>query len=123
MYHNNHDIGNVGEQIASDFLQKKGYHILAKNFLIRGGELDIIALTPKKDTLVFVEVKTRSSSDYGSPLEAITPWKLKSVIKAAQFYSMSHPNLPESLRIDAIAIALLQDGSIGEIEHHESITS
>jgi putative endonuclease len=112
--------GFSGESAAASFLQKKGYKILQKNFKIRYGEIDIIAI--HKNTLVFIEVKTRSSEDFGSPLEAITPWKLKSVIKTAEVYQLSHKNLPELLRIDAVAVTMKPDGKVDSIEHVENIT-
>lgn len=119
--------GQKGEEAASKFIQKKGYRILERNFKIRYGEIDIIALEPSRkgekiSTLVFVEVKTRSSSQFGSPLEAITYWKLQSVIKTAQFYVLSHPKLPKLQRIDAVSVELDSNGSVKNIEHIQNIS-
>lgn len=123
----NKNQGKTGEEAASKFLQKKGYRILERNFKIRYGEIDIIALESpskleKSSTLVFVEVKTRTSQEFGSPLEAITYWKLQSVVKTAQFYTLTHPKLPKLQRIDAVSVELLQDGSVAKIEHIENIS-
>src|SRR5437868_218552 len=96
--------GIKGEDLAASFLRKKGYTIIDRNFHARGGEIDIIAL--ESNTLVFIEVKARSTSQFGSPLEAITKWKLNSIIRTAQFYKVTHPQLPNSMRIDAVAINL-----------------
>src|SRR6185369_1062344 len=100
--------GKIGEDIAVEYLKKHGFKIIDRNFLIRGGEIDIVALeysnVTEEETLVFIEVKTRRSNEFGTPLEAITPWKIRSLIKTAQFYKVKHPNLPELMRIDAIAI-------------------
>ena len=89
------DQGNRGEQFAVEFLVSQGFQIVEWNFRIRGGEIDIIAveIDPRIDeeTLVFFEVKTRSSGDYGTPLEAIGYYKLPALIKATQFYKMKHP--------------------------------
>lgn len=113
------DEGKRGEELAAKYLQKKGYRILEKNFRGRYGEIDIVAL--EKDTLVFIEVKTRTSSQFGAPLESITPWKLRSVIKTAQFYKLTHSKLPEAMRIDAVAVLLNSDGD-AKIEHIENIS-
>lgn len=66
--------GKRGEDLAANFLRKNGYRILERNFLIRGGEVDIIA--QDKDVLVFVEVKARYSHEFGLPAESITYFKL-----------------------------------------------
>ena len=102
--------GALGEKIAEEYLKKHGFKIIDRNFRIRGGEIDIIALDPSAGSgqvvLVFVEVKTRKSSEYGTPLEAISYWKLKSLVKTAEFYKMKHTNLPVAMRIDAVAVVL-----------------
>ncbi len=77
-------VGNKGEDLACKYLKKQGYKILARNYTIRGGEIDIVAR--EKDILVFVEVKARNSHEFGLPEESITPWKLRSLKKTALFY-------------------------------------
>lgn len=119
----NTSFGKSGEEIATSFLIKSGYKIVERNFKKRYGEIDIIAIdssNKKEPVLVFVEVKTRTSSDYGVPLESITPWKLRSVIKTVEYYVLTHKNLPELLRIDAVSVDL----SNGEerIEHIKNIS-
>lgn len=109
-----------GEEIASRFLQKHGYKIIDRNFRKGYGEIDIIALY--QNVLVFVEVKTRTSQEFGSPLEAIAPWKLRSLIKTVQFYKMTHKNLPEQMRIDAISVMLSPGGEEEKVEHVENIS-
>lgn len=113
-----------GENIATQFLQKKGYKILERNFRKQYGEIDIVAIdtTKEQKILVFIEVKTRTSSQFGTPFEAITPWKLRSLIKTAQFYKLTHKNLLESLRIDGLSVQLSSDGTIETIEHAENIS-
>ena len=114
--------GELGERLAVEYLKKQGYKILERNFRIRGGEIDIIAIDPSTssgqggDTLVFIEVKTRRSNEFGTPLEAITPWKLRALIKSAQFYKVKHPHLPDLMRIDAIGIILGHEGKAASIE-------
>lgn len=101
----------LGEDKACEYLKSLGFKILERNFRKGYGELDIVALEKTKDceVLCFVEVKTRTSSYHGSPLEQINYWKLKSLLKTAQYYKMTHPNLPEALRIDAVSVILNGD--------------
>jgi putative endonuclease len=99
----------LGEDKACKYLKTLGFKILERNYRKTYGEIDIIAIDPSASSgqvLAFVEVKTRTSNLFGSPLEAITPWKLRSLIKTAQYYKMTHHNLPESLRIDAVSVIL-----------------
>lgn len=113
--------GLKGEDLACSFLRKKGYKIIERNFRIRGGEIDIIALDG--DTLVFVEVKARSTEEFGSPLDAITYRKLQSLIKTAQFYKLKNKKLPESMRIDAVAITLDSENEVKSIELVKNISN
>lgn len=127
MKFNNLQEGFLGEEAASKYLQKLGYSILERNFKKRYGEIDIIAIDPtsasgREKTLVFVEVKTRRSHDYGAPLESITPWKLKSVIKTAQYFVLTHKKMPELLRIDAVSVVLDGNNNPKEIEHIKNIS-
>jgi len=102
------NLGILGEDLAAEFLRKNGYKILERNFRSKFGEIDIIA--QDKDTLVFVEVKTRWSEKFGLPEEAITPWKIKKIKKAGEYYKLFHPELPELLRIDAVCLDLSHEG-------------
>ena len=110
-----------GEEIACVYLKKKGFKIIDRNFRKGYGEIDIIAL--KDDVLVFIEVKTRTTKQFGTPLEQIAYFKLRSLIKTAQYYKLLNPKLPDSLRIDAISIILDNSGKASSIEHIENITS
>ncbi len=111
-------IAKLGEDKACEYLKSLGFKILERNYRKTYGEIDIIALD--KDVLAFVEVKTRTSDQFGTPLESITYWKLKSLIKTAQSYKMTHRNLPESLRIDAVSVILIGD-KVGSIELTKNI--
>lgn len=113
--------GKKGEDLAVTFLKNLGYTIIDRNFRLRNGEIDIVCLDKEKTTLVFVEVKTRSSDEFGSPLEAITWWKLKALTRAAQFYKISHRGLPDQMRIDAVSVKLSDMGD-PEIEHIKNIS-
>jgi len=112
--------GREGEKLAASYLKSQGYKIIEKNFKKRYGEIDIIALD--KDILVFIEVKTRWSKKYGLPEEAVTPWKLRSVIKTAQYYKMIHPELPEAMRIDVVAVDFTVRGREKRIRLIKNVT-
>jgi putative endonuclease len=108
------DTGILGEKIAGDFLSKNGYQIMETNYRCREGEMDIVAR--HDDTLVFVEVRTRKSRQFGSPEESITPVKMARLRAVAAHYLQTHDNLPPSWRIDVIAIVLNQRGQVSRIE-------
>jgi len=93
---------------------------LERNFRSKLGEIDIIA--QDGDSLVFIEVKTRWSKSFGLPEEAITPWKIRRIIKAGQYYKLLHPELPDSLRLDAVVIDLSPKGKLERIEIIKNLT-
>ena len=96
--------GKKGEELACEFLIKKGYKILEKNkHFSRFCEIDIIALD--KNTLVFCEVKTRKTTVCGTPLEAITKSKYQNIKKGIFFYLQENSSY-KKFRIDAISIVL-----------------
>ncbi|MBI4991057.1 YraN family protein [Candidatus Gottesmanbacteria bacterium] len=117
---NNLSTGKIGENAACQYLQSHGFKIIERNFRKGYSEIDIVAIEGK--TLVFVEVKTRIGTKFGLPEESITPWKLKSLIKSAQYYKLLHPNLPHSLRIDVITILLSSPGKLEKIGYYKNIT-
>ena len=95
-------LGEKGEKQASVFLEKRGYRILAKNFRNRFGEIDIIA--QDKDELVFVEVKTRTSDNFGTPEEAVNAKKLRKIMLVASEF-MSEQGLEDvQPRFEVISI-------------------
>jgi putative endonuclease len=96
--------GALGEQLAGNFLKKKGYRILETNYRCSYGEIDIVAR--QGDCLVFVEVRTKAKPDYGSPEESVNFTKKLHLKRSAQFYQQCHDKLPESWRIDLVAIEL-----------------
>lgn len=101
--------GKRAEELALNLLIKKGYIILERNFHSRFGELDLVAIDG--DTLVFVEVKARTSRKFGLPEEAVTKLKLWKIKKTAEYYSATHPLLPKKLRIDVVAL-MFEDGEL-----------
>jgi len=97
-------IGKMGESIAVRYLKKQGYRIVEQNYRSKVGEIDIIAR--EKQSLVFVEVKTRSSGSFGSPKWAITPKKQKAISMAALYYlKMTNQNNVDA-RFDVVSILL-----------------
>ena len=108
------DTGILGEKLAKDFLRKRGYRILEANYRCPGGEIDLIA--KHKDCLVFVEVRTKRSREFGSPEESITMTKKERLIAVAAHYQQTHDNLPQLWRIDVVAIELDRRGKPSRIE-------
>lgn len=117
--------GQLGESIAARYLTEHGYTIAHRNWRPTSGmrgELDIIAHV--KETVVFVEVKTRTSHQYGLPEEAVTPHKMRAIRKlAAEWLHVAKPHV-ENLRIDVIAVTLTLTGAgieSARIEHFEGV--
>ena len=118
---NRKELGIKGEKLARDFLKKKGYKIIDTNFRCREGEIDIIAR--KKDYLVFVEVRTKTGDSFGSPEESVTFAKKEKLISSALSYMSTHRDLPESWRIDFVAVELDSNGKAKRIELIENAIS
>lgn len=94
--------GQQKEQLAAQWLQQQGISLLAQNFRIKGGELDLIGLDAQQ-TLIFFEVKYRQSAQYGHASEFISAQKQRRLIRSAQVFLLKHPqyqNLPQ--RFDVI---------------------
>ena len=85
---NKRQIGSVYELKASDYLTKKGYQIIERNYRCRIGEIDIIAI--ERDCLCFIEVKYRKNEKTGDPLEAVDKRKQQKIIRTAQYYLLTH---------------------------------
>jgi len=111
---NRQEVGKLGEKTAQKFLKKRGYRIRETGFRCRHGEIDIIA--QKKDCLVFVEVRTKSNLDFGTPEESITRAKKEKLIASALTYTTTHQDLPPLWRIDVVAIELDEKGKPKRIE-------
>lgn len=108
------DLGKLGEELAVDFLQKNGYEILETNWIFQKAEIDIIA--QKENTLAVVEVKTRSSIDFGLPQDFVKPKKIQLLVKAVNEYIISN-DLDVDVRFDIIAIN--KEGKEFVIDHIE----
>jgi len=106
------DLGKFGEEMAVEFLQKNGYEILETNWTFQKAEVDIIA---QKDNIVaIVEVKTRSSLDFGLPQDFVKPKKIQLLVKAVNEYVIAN-DLDVEVRFDIIAVH--KEGKKFELEH------
>lgn len=111
---NRREVGELGEKIAQKFLKKKGFRIRETGFRCSRGEIDIIA--QKKDCLVFVEVRTKSTLDFGAPEESITRAKKERLIASALTYTATHADLPSLWRIDLVVVELGEKGKAKRVE-------
>lgn len=109
------ETGKIGEQLARTFLENKDYQILEINWRYRKAELDLIA--KDHETLVFIEVKTRSTDLFGQPTEAISPRKKQLLADAASAY-MEHIGHDWAIRFDVISIIYRNENHY-TIEHFE----
>jgi putative endonuclease len=108
------ELGKLGEELAVGFLQKNGYVILETNWTFQKAEVDIIA--QKENTIAIIEVKTRSSIDFGLPQDFVKPTKIKLLVKAVNEYIISY-DLEAEVRFDIIAIS--KEDKAYKIEHIE----
>ena len=106
------ELGKKGEQLAVDFLVENGYKILERNYRFNKAEVDVIAKLG--EILAIVEVKTRSTSDFGNPQDFVKPKQIKNLVKAIDEY-VTVNNLDVEVRFDIVAI-LKQDKNFS-IEH------
>lgn len=117
----NKQIGKFGEDIIEKYLKKQGYKILEKNYRYsRLAEIDIIA--KEKDTIVFVEVKTRSDLSFGHPFEAISKTKLQHIFQAGLFYLQNTKEKHKNYRIDVVAVVGKPEEKSPKIEHLKNVS-
>ncbi len=106
--------GIRGESLAEGYLKNKGYKILGRNEKLMKIEVDLIAAAPNGD-ICFIEVKNRTTYNYGTPLEAVTPAKIRRYKQFINLYTQIHKLYDKTLRIDVITVG-------GEdIEHLENV--
>ena len=111
---NNKELGNFGESLATDFLQKKNYIILDRNYRSLGTEIDIIAKDGEE--LVFVEVKTRRNHKFGEAYEAVTEFKMRNIIQTVNVYIYKHELYNTQVRFDVIEV-YINEKRINHIEN------
>jgi putative endonuclease len=113
------EIGNFGQKLAADFLRQKQYQIEAENFRTRQGEIDLIA--SKDGQLAFVEVKTRLSSRFGLPEEAVSAGKLAKMRLTALTYMKQQAINHDNYRFDIVAIEIDKSNKKAVIRHYKNI--
>lgn len=112
-------IGDRGEQIAANYLRRKGYKIVCRNFRSAHGEIDLVAAS--RDCLVFVEVKTRKDDEarferYGLPCEAVDKSKQRHILYTARIYLEKHPS-DKAMRFDVVEVFLGDGARVNHIEN------
>lgn len=117
---NKQNLGAHGEKLAASFLVASGYHICETNFYCRHGEIDIVS--KQNDEIVFVEVKTRQSSGFGSGEESINYFKRLHLFTSINFYLQLKNLQNKDWRLDVIAIQLNKDFSLRNIRHIKNIS-
>ena len=110
-------LGDWGEKLAADYLIKRGWKILARNFHSRYGEIDIIACNG--EFISFVEVKTRRKHAMVSPMEAITPQKQHKMIMTSETWLLQYPSDLQP-RFDAFGIEVGPNDTVGKIQYLEN---
>lgn len=112
------EIGRRGEDEAVKYLESRGYRILSRNWRSpRWGELDIVC--ERGSVLVFVEVKTRAGKLRSQPFEAVNFFKIRALVRTARHFKLSHPDTPDSLRVDVVSVTIKNDEV--KVEHLENI--
>lgn len=106
-----HQHGKLGEQRAHKYLQQQGYRVIETNWHVKYAEIDIVAV--HSDTLVCVEVRTRAINSQDTPEESISYHKLNTLMHSIQLYKSYHPELPDALRIDLVAVTLDKGHVVG----------
>lgn len=115
----NQKVGQFGENLACEYLIKKGYKIIQTNVKISFQEIDIIAKFKK--LIVFVEVKTRTSNIYGEADEAVNAKKTENLKKAIEKYIFINNLNPNLIRLDLVAVDINKDKKIAKIKHYLDI--
>jgi len=113
-------LGRWGEEFAAKYLLEQGYKIIDRNVRTSYGEIDLIAT--QGETIIFVEVKTRTTTSFGLPEQSITARKRAHILESAQAYLQDKSNLGNDWRVDVIAIRKFPRGS-PELVHFENAIS
>lgn len=108
-------LGRQGEDAAARYLEKSGYLLLHRNYCSRLGEIDIVAVD--RDVLVFVEVRSRSSEDYGLAQESITGRKKLKLRQLAWQFLKAEGKTDRSCRFDVVAILFDREGRLKKLDH------
>lgn len=113
-------LGKKGESLIIEYLKNKGFEIISTNFRSKFGEIDIIGKI--NNTIVFFEVKTRTTLRFGKPYEAVNKNKIKKIKKTIDFFLLKNPKFQDfKLRIDVISLILDKQDRPIEIKHFENV--
>lgn len=120
------EVGKIGENLAKEYLEEKGYKILEQNYKTRFAEIDLVCEKSNglfgKKSLIFVEVRTKIGEQWGTPEDTLNKQKLWKVLQNAKAY-IGFKNWGEAARIDAVCIVLRPDFSVARLTHHENVVS
>jgi putative endonuclease len=115
------ETGSAGEAFVAGRLERAGYRILDRNWRVRGGELDLVALDG--ETLVFVEVKVRSGGSYTTAEDSLDWRQLNRLMVAAERYVQQHEEHYDRVwRVDLVAVTLSRDGAVRRYNHYQNLT-
>lgn len=106
------DLARIGEDHAARYLRAKGYRVLERNYRAPAGEVDIVA--EERGMLAFVEVKTRSSDEFGEPRESVAPWKQRRIASIAASY-LGARGADRSARFDVVEVFITPRGRVEKI--------
>lgn len=110
--------GQLGEKIAREYLEKKGFKIINQNYRTKFAEIDLVARQGKE--LVFVEVRTKRGEDFGTPEDSLNKRKLRKLWLNARGYAAGI-HWQDDCRIDAVCIVLKPDDSLERLSHYQNI--
>jgi putative endonuclease len=111
------ELGRRGEDLAVEYLQRRGLVVLSRNWRCRDGELDVVATD--RTLLVVCEVKTRSGTGFGDPAEAVTHFKAARIRRITQAWLAAHRVRWCEIRFDVVAVLAPPDGPVS-LQHYES---
>ncbi len=109
-----HALGQLGEELAVRYLRQQGYVILERNYRCSYGEVDVVARDG--DRLVFVEVRARRGTAFGSPEESVTPQKQQRLVTVAREYLQANDHVDVDWGIDVVAIEFASSGVLKRID-------
>ena len=111
---NKRELGKIGEDIAADFLKKRGIKLIKRNYFTKYGEIDLIGI--KNETIIFTEVKLRNNSSFGLPIEGITKNKFNRYQQVAQTFLSENNINYENIRFDVICLYSLNNNKEYKVE-------
>jgi putative endonuclease len=114
------ELGALGERLAVEHLTGLGLRVLDRNWRCRYGELDVVAADPVARAVVFVEVKTRTSDQFGGVLQAVTPQKVRRLRRLAGLWLAGHDGSWAAVRIDVVGVRIGRQ-RVPEITHLQAV--